>query len=167
MKRNNHYERAFEAFLRERRLPYVAVDESKRALFSGAKLKSFDFVVYSRGGPNLLIDVKGRKARGERPTFQTWAQRRDVDDLYQWERIFGEEFRSLFAFVHEVDPLLTPPPGYFTFASSDGVERAYQIRGIALRQYRDLMTRRSAKWDTVTVGLSDFLTAAKPIDAWL
>ncbi len=167
VKRNNHYETAFEAFLRERKLPYVAVDESKRALFSGAKLKSFDFVVYSRGGPNLLVDVKGRKARGDRPTFQTWAQRRDVDDLYQWERIFGDEFCALFAFVHEVDPLLTPPPGYFTFAASDGVERAYQIRGIALRQYRDLMTRRSEKWDTVSVPHAEFLAHAKPIEDWL
>jgi len=34
--RNIHYEAAFEAFLRERGIPYVAVDEAKKALFSTA-----------------------------------------------------------------------------------------------------------------------------------
>ena len=29
-KRDNHYEAAFEAYLRDRRLGYVAVDESRR-----------------------------------------------------------------------------------------------------------------------------------------
>jgi len=61
--RNIHYEAAFEAFLRDKGIPYVAVDEAKKALFANAKLKSFDFVVYSRNGPNLLIDVKGRQQR--------------------------------------------------------------------------------------------------------
>src|SRR2546423_987338 len=61
--RTVHYEAAFEAFLRERGIPYVAVDEAKKALFANAKLKSFDFVVYSKNGPNLLVDVKGRQCR--------------------------------------------------------------------------------------------------------
>src|SRR5277367_4689809 len=71
--RSIHYEAAFEAFLRDRAIPYVAVDEAKKALFANAKLKSFDFVVYSRSGPNLLIDVKGRQARSRgRGGFETW-----------------------------------------------------------------------------------------------
>ena len=53
-----HYEAAFEHYLRQRRVPYVAVDEAKKALFANASLKSFDFVVYSQQGPNLLVDVK-------------------------------------------------------------------------------------------------------------
>ncbi|MGH7178905.1 MAG: HYExAFE family protein, partial [Tepidisphaeraceae bacterium] len=48
--RKVHYEAAFEAFLRQRGIPYVAVDEAKKALFADAKLKSFDFVVYSKNG---------------------------------------------------------------------------------------------------------------------
>src|SRR6476661_3576689 len=86
--RNIHYEAAFEAYLRHRGIPYVAVDEAKKALFSNAKLKSFDFVVYSKNGPNLLIDVKGRQARdraGGRKNFETWTTQRDVEDLMQWE----------------------------------------------------------------------------------
>ena len=54
--RTVHYEAAFEAYLREQGIPYVAVDEAKKALFSTAKLKSFDFVVYSKNGRNLLVE---------------------------------------------------------------------------------------------------------------
>src|SRR4051812_44129755 len=82
--RSIHYEAAFEAFLRQRGLPYVAVDEAKKALFSSAKLKCFDFVVYSKSGPNLLIDVKGRQRQGKAAgSLQTWTTEQDVTDLMQ------------------------------------------------------------------------------------
>ena len=165
MDRSNHYEAAFEAFLREKSMPYVAVDEQRRALFSGTKLKSFDFVVYSRGGPNLLVDVKGRKATGGRKTLQSWATRRDVDDMFQWERIFGDEFVSLFAFAFEIDPVLAPPPGHF--AHGLGEAKHYLLLGVPLRDYRDRMTRRSEKWDTVNLPADDFRELAKPLEAWL
>jgi len=79
--RRHHYERAFETFLRQRRIPYVAVDEARKALLppdasfrvagstttdAGSSvatdnaLKSFDFVLYG-DRCNFLIDVKGRK----------------------------------------------------------------------------------------------------------
>ncbi|MCU0688246.1 MAG: HYExAFE family protein [Phycisphaerales bacterium] len=39
--RRHHYERAFEAYLRQRRMPYVAVDEARRALLpEGANLQA-------------------------------------------------------------------------------------------------------------------------------
>lgn len=86
--RRHHYEHAFEEFLRARRIPYVAVDEAKKALLpEGASLtatnrdpadptcstpttslKSFDFVLYGQG-LNLLVEVKGRRiARPRRRT---------------------------------------------------------------------------------------------------
>src|ERR1700682_1127014 len=83
--RSIHYEAAFEAFLRDRAIPYVAVDEAKKALFANARLKSFDFVVYSKNGPNLLVDVKGRQLRNGSGSYQTWATQQDVSDLMQWE----------------------------------------------------------------------------------
>src|SRR5207302_8237523 len=94
--RSLHYEAAFEAFLRDRGIPCVAVDEAKKALFSNAKLKCFDFVVYSKAGPNLLVDVKGRQARNGSGSYQTWATQQDVSDLMQWEQVFGEGFRAIF-----------------------------------------------------------------------
>ena len=66
------YEACFEDYLRTAGVPYVAVDEAKKALFAGVRLKSFDFVVYSASGTNLLVDVKaveklGEQARKEQP----------------------------------------------------------------------------------------------------
>src|SRR5580693_8564983 len=106
MDRNIHYEAAFEAFLRDRGIPYVAVDEAKKALFANARLKSFDFVVYSKKGPNLLIDVKGRSCRNRSKGagFETWATEQDVNDLMQWEQVFGEGFKAVFSFVYWVEP---------------------------------------------------------------
>src|SRR5271155_1624223 len=96
-KRVGHYELAFEDYLRRKGLPYIAVDEAKKALFAGAKLKSFDFVVYRPEGKNLLVDVKGRKISTKSSgggTLQNWATREDIDDLRQWQDIFGEGFTA-------------------------------------------------------------------------
>src|SRR5688572_21200651 len=109
--RNVHYEAAFEAYLRGRGIPYVAVDEAKKAMFSNAKLKSFDFVVYSQAGPNLLVDIKGRQLRGKNGSagsYQTWATEQDVADLLQWQEVFGEGFSAVLMFVYWIDPPLMP-----------------------------------------------------------
>jgi hypothetical protein len=43
MQRRHHYELAFEAYLRSRRIPYVAVDEARKALLpEGASLRVID-----------------------------------------------------------------------------------------------------------------------------
>ena len=162
--RTVHYEAAFEAFLRERAIPYVAVDEAKKALFANAKLKSFDFVVYSKNGPNLLVDVKGRQARagGSRRSFETWASERDVTDLMEWERVFGDGFKAVLTFIYWIDAPLTPGPGMFTFR-----ERWYLLMGIDLAEYRNHMRRRSPKWETVCLSADDFRQLARPIESWL
>ncbi|MEN0019346.1 MAG: HYExAFE family protein [Planctomycetota bacterium] len=80
--RRHHYERAFEHYLRERRVPYVAVNEARKALLPDSatlrvtrdgeesSLKSFDFVIYGDGGEgeNLLVEVKGRRLASRKST---------------------------------------------------------------------------------------------------
>ncbi|MGC4033017.1 MAG: HYExAFE family protein [Tepidisphaeraceae bacterium] len=162
--RNIHYEAAFEAFLRERKTPYVVVDEAKKAMFGNATLKSFDFVVYSQSGPNLLIDVKGRQARNSNGgrTYQTWATEKDVEDLLQWQQVFGNDFQAVLAFLYWIDPPLIPEPGAFEFR-----ERWYVLMGIELKEYRDHMRRRSAKWETVSLSTESFRQLARPLESWL
>src|SRR5438132_7516265 len=132
--RSIHYEAAFEAFLRQRGIPCVAVDEAKKALFANARLKSFDFVVYSKSGPNLLVDVKGRQLRNraERKGFETWATEQDVNDLAQWEQVFGQGYKAVFTFVYWIDPPLHPEPGMFAYRG-----RWYWLMGINLDEYRN------------------------------
>ena len=60
--RDNHYEAAFEEYLRGRGVPYVAVDEAKRSVLSdGTSIKSLDFIVSSPHQVTWLVDVKGRR----------------------------------------------------------------------------------------------------------
>src|SRR5438105_6758866 len=157
--RTVHYEAAFEAFLRHRGIPYVAVDEAKKALFANAKLKSFDFVVYSKNGPNLLVDVKGRQMRDKgssRRNFESWTTERDVSDLIEWERVFGEGFKAVLSFIYWIDEPLTPDTGMFSHR-----DRWYLLMGIDLSEYRNHMRRRSPKWETVCLTAEDFRQLAR------
>ncbi len=122
--RTVHYEAAFESFLRDRGIPYVAVDEAKKALFSSAKLKSFDFVVYSKGGPNLLVDIKGRQLRNrtQRKGFETWATEQDVADLLQWEQgVRGRVQGGTDVCLLDWDPPLVPEAGMYVSIGTGGI----------------------------------------------
>jgi hypothetical protein len=162
--RSVHSEAAFEAFLRDKGIPCVAVDEAKKALFSNAKLKSFDFVVYSKSGPTLLIDVKGRQMRSatSRRSFESWTTEQDVADLMQWEQVFGEGYKAVLTFIYWIDPPLTPEPGMFCHKG-----RWYLLMGVDLGEYRNHMRRRSVKWETVALPADDFRSLARPIESWL
>ena len=160
-----HYEAAFEEYLRARRIPYVCVDEAKRTLFANAQLKSFDFVVYPVGKPlRLLLDIKGRSCRdrSRRTGFESWVTEGDVIDLLQWEQVFGDGFEAVLGFTYWIEPPLTMEPGMFEFR-----ERWYLFMGVQVREYRDHMRRRSAKWGTVCLKTDDFRALARPIEEWL
>ena len=76
-----------EEHLRDKGWPYVAVTEAKKAIFGGAGVKAFDFLVYSSTGPNLLALVVTR-----RPTAE------QVQQMQEWEKVFGGDFRTAFTF---------------------------------------------------------------------
>jgi len=77
--RRHHYERAFEDYLRSRDIPYVSVNEARKAILpppaEPATLKSFDFVVYNQSGVNLLVDVKGRRVAARSRNARTASSR--------------------------------------------------------------------------------------------
>ena len=159
-----HYEAAFEDYLRRQGLPYIAVDEAKKALFAGAKLKSFDFVVYRPTGSNLLVDVKGRLCKPPGSSLQNWVTREDIDDLRQWQDIFGEGFTAVFVFVYLWPSRPETAPFKDLFAFSD---QWYATLGLTVVDYRTHMRARSEKWGTVHLPTKEFRRLAKPFDAWL
>lgn len=171
--RKVHYEAAFEEFLRHRRVPYVAVDEAKRALFADSKLKSFDFVVYSPSGTNLLVDVKGRSLRHRGGTsttrrgFETWATETDVHDLAQWEQVFGQGFRAVLAFVYWIDPPALLETSHTNPEIIEYKNQWYCLLGVDLKEYRQHMRQRSPKWHTVCLPAETFRQLARPIPSWL
>jgi hypothetical protein len=164
----NHYSVAFEAFLRGKSIPYVNVDQAKQALFAKERLKSFDFVVYSKKGPNILIDLKGRSCVGRAGNkkmtrgFPTWTTQGDVADLAIWEEVFGEGFKGVLTFIYWVEAPKRPMPGMFEFK-----DRWYLLMGVDLADYRQRMKKRSPKWETVDLARADFKSLARPLETWL
>ena len=166
--RNNHYDVAFEAFLRTLRTPYVAVDESRRARLAEASLKSFDFIVYSESTDNLLVDVKGRRfpttSASGRHCWENWATRDDLVSLLQWQQVFGGDFRPVLVFAYDVfdDRYHDQHPQRFAFRG-----RTYAFYGVSADDYAAEMVRRSPQWETVSLPAAEFRRLRRPIGDWL
>jgi hypothetical protein len=155
--RHHHYEAAFEAWLRETRVPYVMVDERRRALSDDGSLKSLDFIVSPIVGPKLLIDVKGRQFPGsDRQSvarWTNWTPEADLAQIARWEELFGEGFRGLLVFAYETDQparFIELAP-FFRFR-----ERYYAFYGVWMDDYRERTRRRSLSWETVDLSAADF-----------
>lgn len=170
--RNIHYEAAFENYLRAKGWPYVAVDESKKAIFAGASLKSFDFLVYSESGPNLLVDVKGRKfpdgvvgrRRGSLRAWENWITRDDAEGLCEWEKIFGSDFAAVFVFAY----WLQGPPQRSPFQDVHLFRGKHYAFVVAqLEEYVSHARQRSAKWGTLAVRSAQFAAMARDISTFL
>lgn len=153
--RDNHYEAAFEAWLRERRLPYVAVDEARRSKFSGGSIKSLDFIVSPPGGFRWLVDVKGRKfpGSGGKQYWKNWSTRDDLVSLARWERWFGERFGGLLLFAYNVVGNRSPLPAERLFEFRGGL---YAFVGIRATDYAMHARSISARWDTLAVRSEQF-----------
>lgn len=159
--RRFHYDLAFEHYLRAKQIPYVAVDEAKKALNGAGKLKSFDFVVYAEAGPNLLVDVKGRKHSGRsRKHLDNWVTEEDVADLRRWQEVFGKGFRATLVFLYWCER--QPPDALFheIFCFND---RWYAVLAMNVDDYGSHMAVRSPRWKTVHVPAADFGRLARPL----
>jgi hypothetical protein len=166
MDRSNHYEAAFEAYLQEHRLPYVAVDESRRALLGGLPVKSLDFVVYGDGGSRLVVDVKGRRFPGGKPkrprrVWESWSTREDVESLERWATLFGPDYQGVLVFAYHLAPTVELPdetPDVWCWRG-----RRYLLRGVTAADYRREMRVRSTKWGTVHLPVEVFRELVRPL----
>jgi hypothetical protein len=169
MDRTNHYEAAFEAYLQARRLCYVAVDETRRAIFGDAPLKSLDFIVYGEGDARLLVDVKGRRfptgpRHRLRRVWESWSTREDVQGLEQWMRLFGPGYQGLLVFAYHVLPVVALPDETEDLWLWRG--RRYLFRAVAVEEYHQSMRVRSPKWGTVSLPGAAFRQMVKPFQAF-
>jgi len=160
----NHYERAFENWLIDNRIKYVTIDEHKRAAFARRKVKSFDFLVYPRGGGRIIAEVKGRKFKGtslaKLTGFECWVTAEDVDALAGWQEVFGAGHQAVFVFAYRIENVDVDFDGRDVFEY--GASR-YVFFCIKLGDYRLYMKRRSPKWQTVTLAADKFRKCAVDI----
>jgi hypothetical protein len=161
--RDNHYEAAFEAYLRRERLPYIAVDEARRSLVPDGSLKSLDFIVSPPGGVSWLVDVKGRRFPSgdeHQQYWKNWSTRDDLRSLAAWERHFGSGFCPVLVFAYHLvgsrSPL--PPEQLFEFRGE-----YYGFVAVRLADFVPHARPLSQSWDTVAMPVGQFRRAARPL----
>ncbi len=162
--RHNHYEAAFEDYVRSRGWPYIPVDEQKKAIFSGARVKSFDFLVYRPGKKAWLVDIKGRKfpyegMNGKR-YWENWVTELDLDGLHQWENVFGEGFEPGFVFAYWLIGSGNDASGLDCHLYKD---RYYAFAWISAQQYAQHARMRSPSWGTVSMPTRAFRKLIQPL----
>jgi len=164
----NHYERAFQNWLIDNRIQYIAVDEHKRAAFARCKVKSFDFLVYPANGQIIIAEVKGRKFKGTNLAkltgFECWVTDGDVDGLVKWQKVFGTCYQAVFVFVYKIENIDVDFDGRDVF---DFDADRYIFFTVKLDKYRSFMKRRSPKWQTVTLPAEKFRQCAVQISELL
>jgi hypothetical protein len=161
--RDNHYEAAFEAYLRGERLAYIAVDEARRSLVPGGSLKSLDFIVSPPSGPAWLVDVKGRRFPSgdeHQQYWKNWSTRDDLRSLAAWERHFGDGFLPLLVFAYHLvgrrSPL--PPEQLFEFRGE-----YYGFVAVRLADFVPHARPLSDRWDTVAMPVGEFRRSARAL----
>ena len=165
--RSNHYEAAFEAYIRSIRIPCVAVDEAKRALFGDEGVKNPDFLLYPRCGVNLVVEVKGKRgknAQGRRP-WENWVTTDDLDGLARWQEAFGPGFRAILAFAYaESVPEFGLPVGDGSFAFRG---LSYRFWAVGLDDYVAHLRSRGPAWKAVAMARVAFRRRVRPLVEWL
>jgi hypothetical protein len=170
MTRDNHYEAAFEAFLRDRGVGYLAVDEAKRTTLGPVDVKNADFIVVGPDDARLVVDVKGRKFPGgtaeePRKVWQNWSTRDDIDGLLRWAAYLGPGYRGVLAFVYRIVPpfeMAEDTPDRFLFRDA-----VYLVRAVAAVDYLVHMKNRSPKWGTVHLPTAKYRELVKPFSTFL
>jgi hypothetical protein len=166
MDRSNHYEAAVEAYLQWHQLCYVAVDETRRCMLGGSRVKSLDFIVHGEGGARLVMDVKGRRFPGgppERPrrVWECWSTQEDIDGLVRWSRLFGPGYQGLLVFTYLVLPTVELPEATADLWTWRG--RRYLLRAVPVEAYRQHMRVRSPRWGTVSLPGAIFRDLVRPL----
>ena len=157
----NQYERAFENWLVDNRIQYVAVDESKRAAFGRSNIKSFDYLLYPRNQQIIIAELKGRSFKGtgfaKLTGFECWVTTDDVDGLARWQQVFGPDHIAVFAFAYKIQNIDVDFDGREVY---DFAQDKYVFFAVKLDDYRRFMKRRSPKWQTVTLPADKFRQCA-------
>ena len=163
--RHNHYELAFEAYLRYHRVAYVAVSEQRRSLVKGGSLKSLDYIVSPSESVSLLVDIKGRQfpsGRKQKQYWRNWSTWDDLVSMARWQDSLGGV--ALLTFAYEVTGSRSPVEPVRLFAFRDSL---YAFLAVRVADYIQFSRTLSARWQTVAMPAAAFRQAAFPFDTLL
>ncbi|MEM8944102.1 MAG: HYExAFE family protein [Planctomycetota bacterium] len=161
-KRSNHYELAFESYLRDQRVAYVAVDEQRRSLVEHGSLKNLDFIVSPSNDVSLLVDIKGRRfpsGNSKKQYWRNWSTWDDLHSMARWQEKFGTSSCALIVFAYELVGTRSPVAAGHLYACRD---RWYAFLAVRIADYIHFCRPLSAAWHTVTMPTQLFRKAAFP-----
>lgn len=168
MSRTNHYERAFEHFLRCRDIPHFANrQEFRNPLEEGESLKNFDFIVSGCSDCNWIIDLKGRRFPGgqsSRRYWKNWITGEDMSGLLQWERQLGTNFHGLLVFAYLIEGNRAPLPEKDLFLWR---ERCYAFIAVELHDYISEARMISPRWQTFELPAKRFRAMGRSFEIFL
>ena len=166
-KRENPYEAAFAAWLRQLAVPFIEINESHRQLLGEqpneqrATAKNLDFIVTVPRGTTWLVDVKGRHFPGgkQRHYWKNWATRDDLHGLASWENVFGAGSGALLVFAYQLRDERSPLPLDELFCHQ---KQWYAFVAIRWYDYASAARPISPKWGTVALPTRRFRELAQP-----
>jgi hypothetical protein len=164
----NHYERAFENWLLDRRIPYVRAEEHKRPGLPPLSVKNFDFLLYPPPDRKVIVEVKGRTFHGTTLAglkgLDCWATADDIKSLRTWRQALGADHEAILVFAYRVEQADVDFDGRSAFRYD---RDTYLFFGIALDDYCRHMKRRSPKWRTMTLPAEKFRQYAIDLSSFL
>jgi hypothetical protein len=165
-KRENPYEAAFAAYLREWRIPYVAINEAHRALWGEGSIKNLDFLVSPPGAGCWLIDVKGRRfpAGTRQQYWKNWTTRDDLHGMASWEGLFGQGSGGLLVFAFLLTGELSPVPPEELYCHQ---RQWYAFLAMRWHTYASAARPISPRWGTVAMAARRFRELAVPARRFL
>ena len=162
------YERAVEEYLRSHQLPYLAVNQRRRALAAQRSLKNFDFLVRARSGQHYLMEVKGRPFpyvhRARKVYWENWVHEEDLEGLRLWRDYFGFGFTGLVCYAY----LVTEAEFLESFPSrSQWQGRNFGLVALTLEDFLQWAEQRSSRWRAKHIPPVLFRQLIHPLEVFL
>ncbi len=153
----NHYEHAFECWMLDHDIPYVRSDEHRRLGPSYKSVKNFDFLLSPRPDRKVIAEVKGRTFTGTTLAgltgLECWVTVDDIESLQVWRDALGHDHEAIFVFAYRIAQADVDLDGCEVVALNLDQYAFFCLR---LEDYLEHMTRRSPKWQTVTLPADSF-----------
>lgn len=164
----NQYEYAFESWLLDHHIPYVRSDEHRRLGPSYKSVKNFDFLLFPRPDRKVIAEVKGRTFTGttlaELTGLECWVTVDDIESLQVWRNALGHGHEAIFVFAYRIAKADVDLDGCEVVALDLD---QYVFFCIRMEDYLEHMTRRSPKWQTVTLPAHNFRNCVLRLAAFL
>lgn len=166
---HSHYENAVEAYLINRKVSYLAINEGKKALANNKKVKNFDFLINAKKRLKA-IDIKGKQfgySGAPYNLWENWILEQDIQGLENWQKEFkknGITVEPIFIYAYK----LRDKSHHDLFEVTHKHKgKTYGLVAISLKDYKKHLKIRSQSPKSVCVSRKVFAEIVKPIDQYI